>query len=94
MIDKTVLELVDRLVAATNRTTMAEEKARQLDALNVQVRFELAEANKQIENLKAEIQSLKNDIEIKDDTICRQYAAKEKLKERIKELEKNDTEGS
>ena len=54
----------------------------------------LAEANKQIEKLMAQIEDLKNDIEIKDDTICRQYAAKEKLKERIKELEKNDTEGS
>ena len=94
MIDKTVLELVDRLVATNNRTAIAEEKARQLDALNVQVRLELSEANKKIAELKAEIQSLKNDIEIKDDTICRQYAAKEKLKERIKELEKDDTEGS
>ena len=94
MIDKTVLELVDRLVATSNRTAIAEEKARQLDAINVQVRLELAEANKQIEELKAQIEDLKNDIEIKDDTICRQYAAKEKLKERIKELEKDDTEGS
>ena len=94
MIDKTVLELVDRLVATTNRTAIAEEKARQLDAINIQVRLELSEANKKIAELKAEIQSLKNDIEIKDDTICRQYAAKEKLKERIKELEQNDTNGN
>lgn len=94
MIDKTMLELVDRLVATTNRATKAEYEANlwrsNCDATEINLNL----AKDEIDKLKAEIQSLKNDIEIKDDTICRQYAAKEKLKERIKELEQNDTEGS
>lgn len=91
---KTVLKLVDRLVAETSRHAQTIAEVNLWCDKYKEARDNLDIAKNEIENLKAEIQSLKNDIEIKDDTICRQYAAKEKLKERIKELEKDDTEGS
>ena len=94
MIDKTMLELVDRLVATNNRAAKAETMVGMMKAQLEDMTKTMEEATKTIHELNEQIRSLKNDIEIKDDTICRQYAAKEKLKERIKELEQNDTNGN
>ena len=68
MIDKTVLELVDRLVATANRATKAEAKIDDITAKLVAARDELDNARTQIADLNVQIKNLKEEVESKQES--------------------------
>lgn len=96
MIDKTVLELVDRLVSTTARLTKAEQKAAELNVVNIGLHQNLADAEGKIKDLEEEVETLKATIKEKDSVISFWYERATKFEEEQKKLKepKNDTNGN
>lgn len=92
MIDKTVLELVDRLVATTKRATMAEteaEKWKNQNAVNI---AKLSEADAKIATLTGSIQELEAKVKSQESSKLFWYNEAQKFEKQLKEL-KDDTVG-
>ena len=85
MVDKTVLELVDRLVATANKCTMAEAKLDLITADLTALKAELERTKEDYENCKEINRDLCETIKSKDNTITWGYNERVKLE---KELEK------
>ena len=91
MIDKTILELTDRVAAYAIRATKAEYE---VEFLKNQLEDEakaLTEATDLIKKLEAEIAELNATIESKEKTISYYYKENRRLEE---ELKKYDTDGN
>lgn len=84
MIDKTVLELVDRLVSTTARLTKAEQKAAELNVANINLHQSLAADENKIKDLTEEVESLKATIKEKDSVINYWFEKATKLEEELK----------
>lgn len=89
MIDKTVLELVDRLVSTTERLTKAEHKAAELNGANINLHLSLGVAEGKIKDLTEEVASLKATIKEKESVISFWYERATKFE---KELKKEGTD--
>ena len=91
MIDKTVLELVDRLVATSNRATKAESDLADLEEQYQQLEDALDVAKTRNLKLNAEIESLSKKLEEQKDSTSYWYKEAKKFEE---ELKKHDTDGT
>ena len=85
MIDKTVLELVDRLVATTNRCSMVEAKLDLITSDLAATKAELEKVKEDYENCKEINRGLCETIKSKDNTISWGYNERVKVE---KELDK------
>lgn len=100
MIDKTVLELVDRLVATSNRAAVAEQELERATETIENNAKEIEKAQNIIFSLKADLTTLKEQIEKEKESTNRtiNYWADKatKLEKEMKALKeaKGDTEGS
>lgn len=86
MIDKTVLELNDRCVAFAVRASNAEAEAEKWRGESALDTARLSEANQTIENLKGEIETLKNDLEVQKDSTVFWYREALKFEAELKAL--------
>lgn len=96
MIDKTVLELVDRLVATNTRATQAEIEAEKWKDQNASTVVQLGEANSQILVLQAEVKALQE--KLKESGKSMEYWADKawQFEKELKKLKepKDDTNGN
>lgn len=93
--DNLILTLVERLIESTTRTLTAENKLAEIEAQLNRALDELNNAKGQIIALNAKIESLNNDIDIKNDTIVRGYNKRMELEKKVADLEtkiKGDTD--
>lgn len=89
MIDKTVLELVDRLVSTTARLAKTEQKAAELNVANIDLHQSLAADENKIKDLEEEVESLNATIKEKESVISFWYERATKFE---KELKKEGTD--
>ena len=73
MIDKTVLELVDRLVATANKATKAESKVDDLTAKLVAAKEDIDKATTQINWLNERITDMEKQLMEKNDSVAFWY---------------------
>ena len=91
MIDKTILELTDRVTAYATRATKAEYEAEFYKNQLEDEHKAFTEATDLIKKLEAEIAELNATIESKEKTISYYYKENRRLEE---ELKKYDTDGN
>ena len=100
MIDKTVLELVDRLVATSNRAAVAERENEQLKADIEAAQKQIDDATLKLTNLNSMLVTIKEEMQKEKESTTRSinyWADKAtKLEKELKALKeaKGDTEGS
>ena len=86
MKDKTMLELIDRLVATNNRLTMAEAEVEKWKADYAVVDLKLDAAQKTITSLNYDAEKLKGTITEKEDSVSYWYRKANQLEKELNEL--------
>lgn len=86
MKDKTMLELIDRLVATNNRLTMAEAEVEKWKANYDVVALKLDAAQKTITSLNYDAEKLKGTITEKEDSVSYWYRKANQLEKELNEL--------
>lgn len=86
MKDKTMLELIDRLVATNNRLTMAEAEVEKWKAENELKAATLEAAQNMITSLNYDAEKLNGTIKEKEDSVSYWYRKANQLEKELNEL--------
>ncbi len=90
MIDKTILELTDRVAAYAVRAAKAEYEVEKWKAEYEVMALKLDAAQKTITSLNYDAEKLKENIKEKEDSVSYWYRMANQLEKELKEVKKHD----